>query len=155
MLWVIGVNFGYFLGSWIPFFNQFGKFAAIGFTNFIVNAGILNLFLGLTGISKGIWYSVFVAGAFIISVMHSYGWNKYWVFSIGENTSSGEEFAKFIVVSIFAGLVNVAVASFVVNFIHPLLGITPEGWANIGGIAGSACALIFSFIGFRLVVFKK
>ena len=33
--------------------------------------------------------------------------------------------------------------------------MNPESWANIGGVAGSAVALIFSFIGIRLIVFKK
>jgi hypothetical protein len=28
-------------------------------------------------------------------------------------------------------------------------------WANIGSIAGSAVALIFNFIGFRLAVFNQ
>ena len=154
VLWILGVNLGYFLGQWMPFFNQFGKFSAIGFTNFFVYLAILDLFIWKTGIANGIWYSVFVSVAFIVSVIHSYGWNKYWVFSAG-GSDSGGQFLKFLVVTVLAGLVNVGVASFVVNFTDPLFGISPEGWANIGGVAGSAVALIFSFVGIRLIVFKK
>jgi len=58
-------------------------------------------------------------------------------------------------VAIAALFVNVGTASFVVNFVHPVLGIDAKGWANIGAVAGSAMALSFSFIGFRLTVFKK
>ena len=155
ILWILGVNLGYFLGRWMPFFNQFGRFAAVGFTNFAVYTGILNIFLWQTKISSGAWYSFFVAVAFLVSVLHSYGWNKYWVFESGQSGQGGAEFGKFIIVTGIAGLINVAMASFVVNALHPMFGTTPEGWANIGGIAGSAVALVFSFVGIRLVVFKK
>ncbi len=158
--WILGVNFGYFLGIWMPFFNQFGKFAAIGFTNFILGLGILNLFIWQTGISSGVWYSVFVSVAFLVSVFHSYGWNKFWVFGNapgqdGQASGTGVQFTKFVVVTGIAGLINIAAASFLVDVVHPLGGMTPEAWANVGNIFGSAVALIFSFVGFRLVVFKK
>ncbi len=165
ILWIVGVNFGYFLGRWMPFFNQFGRFAAIGFTNFVFYSGMLNLLIAFTSISAGIWYSVFVGVSFTAGALHSYFWNKYWVFSAEggsasggdpqENSGAATEFGKFIVVSVVSGLINVGVASFLVNIIHPLFGINPERWANVGGIAGSAVALVFSFVGFRMVVFKK
>ena len=155
IIWIIGVNFGYFLGKWMPFFNQFGRFAAIGFTNFIVSTGTLNIFIAYSGITSGTWYSVFVTVAFLVGAMHSYAWNKFWVFSAQNSVASGGEFLKFFIVNGIAGLINVGVASFIVNVMHPLLGITPEGWANVGAIAGSAIGLIFSFIGFRLLVFKN
>jgi putative flippase GtrA len=139
----------------MPFFNQFGRFAAIGFTNFIVYTGILNIFLWWTSISSGIWYSVFVSVAFVISVMHSYGFNKYWVFESGNSGQGKGELTRFFIITGIAGLINVGVASFLVNVVGPLFGITPDGWANIGGIVGSAVALIFSFAGTRLFVFRS
>ena len=155
VIWIIGVNFGYFLGRWITFFNQFGKFAVIGFTNAAIYFGILNLLIARTGIAKGVWYSVFVTVAFIIGTVHSYGWNKYWAFEADGASVNGVEFAKFLFVSVLAGVINVGIASFVVNTINPMFGMTPEAWANIGGVAGSAIALILSFTGFKLAVFKK
>lgn len=188
LLWVLGVNLGYFLGQWLRFFNQFGKFAAVGFTNAAVYFGILNVLIYFSDINKGVWYSVFVAVAFAIGTIHSYFWNKFWVFSadrdsrlprpgsarvpLGErmgtlsekggpasggqyNKISGGEFGKFLTVSVGAGLVNVGTASVLVNFMNPLFGLTLDQWANIGGVAGSAVALVFSFIGFKLAVFKK
>ena len=43
ILWILGVNLGYFLGQWLGFFDQFGKFSAIGFTNAAVDFGVLNI----------------------------------------------------------------------------------------------------------------
>lgn len=155
ILWILGVNLGYFLGRWLAFFNQFGKFAAIGFTNAAVDFGILNLLIASTGVANGGWYSVFKGISFLVAMLHSYIWNKYWVFESGESGGGGVEFAKFATVSIIAIIVNVGVASFVVNAIHPLWGVSIKGWANLGAVAGSAIALLFSFIGFRLAVFKS
>lgn len=158
VLWILGVNLGYFLGQWLKFFNQFGKFAAVGFTNAAVYFGILNLLIAFSDINKGVWYSVFVAASFIIGAVHSYFWNKFWVFSASGGDSdkiTSEEFGKFLTVSVGAGLVNVGIASVLVNFMNPLFGLTPDQWANIGGVAGSAVALVFSFVGFKFAVFKK
>lgn len=154
ILWIIGVNLGYFLGKWLPFFNQFGKFTAIGFTNAAIDFGALNLLIALSGIAAGIWYSVFKAASFLAAVIPSYFWNKYWAF---ESRKGGGvvEFGKFMSVSVLAILVNNIVASFVVNYTDPFLGMSPEAWANIGAIAGSGAALVFSFLGFKKAVFKK
>ena len=155
-LWIIGVNFGYFLGQRLNFFNQFGRFAAIGFTNAAVDFVILNLLIAGTGIASGIYYSVFKTISFICAVIPSYFWNKYWAFKSGGQGGVGVmEFSKFFSVMIVSILINNGVASFVVNYIHPLLGFNPQRWANVGGIVGSAAALIFSFIGFKLAVFRK
>src|SRR3989344_1676329 len=154
-LWVLGVNLGYFLGRWLVFFNQFGKFAAVGFTNAAVYFGILNILIACSDINKGFWYSVFVAAAFIVGTTHSYFWNKFWVFKATEQEIGGVEIGKFLGVSMIAGLINVGVASGVVNLIHPLFELTLNQWANVGGVAGSAVALAASFMGFKLIVFKK
>ncbi len=155
ILWILGVNLGYFLGQWFTFFNQFGKFAAIGFTNAAVDFGILNLLIFYSGASAGILFSVFKGISFFIAAIHSYFWNKYWAFEAGRSGVSGQEFFKFFGVTIVAVLVNVAVASAVVNIVGPQFGLGNEAWANVGAVIGSAVALIVSFIGFKLAVFKK
>src|SRR3990167_4749551 len=81
VLWILGVNLGYFLGRWIGFFNQFGKYAAIGFTNFVVDTGVVNLLIAFSGIASGFGFSIFKSLSFIVAVTHSYIWNRLWVFS--------------------------------------------------------------------------
>lgn len=154
ILWILGVKLGYFLGRWMGFFNQFGKFAAIGFTNAAVDFGILNLLIAKTGEMAGLMYAGFKALSFIAATSHSYIWNKYWAFNAG-GTRGQAEFVKFFSVSILALAVNVGIASFVVNLIPPIPGVDARVWANMGAIAGSAIALVFSFVGFKMVVFKK
>ncbi len=154
LLWIIGVNLGYFLGRWLKFFNQFGKFAAIGFTNAAVDFGVLNFLIANTGITSGGWYSVFKGISFLSAIVPSYFWNKYWAFESTEG-SGGFEFVKFVSIAVVSIFINTGTASLVVNYIHPLAGLSPAVWANVGAVAGSAVALIFSFIGFKMMVFKK
>ena len=171
VLWILGVSLGYFLGRWLAFFNQFGKFSAVGFTNAAVYFGILNFLIFWSDINKGVWYSVFAAIGFVIATLHSYLWNKFWVFSQPEadqlladanisdgnskNKVNGEELGKFFTTYVVAGLVNIGIASGLVNFLDPVFGFNGDQWANIGGIAGSAVALIVSFVGVKLAVFRK
>lgn len=154
LLWILGVNLGYFLGQWLAFFNQFGKFATIGFTNAAVDFGVLNLLIAGTGVSSGIWYPAFKGISFISAVIPSYFWNKYWAFEAKEG-GGGFEFAKFVSVAVVSIFINIGTASLVVNYIHPLGGLSPAVWANVGAVAGSAVALIFSFVGFKVAVFRK
>ena len=164
ILWILGVNLGYFLGKWVGFFNQFGKFAVIGFTNAAVDFGVLNSLIAATGIATGSYYSFFKTISFLVALINSYLLNKYWAFAVPvpdvapqrvERPSSRLEFTKFAGVAIVAALINVGVASYVVNSIDPLFGFTPAVWANVGAIIGSAFALIFSFIGFKVLVFRS
>lgn len=155
ILWILGVNLGYFLGRWLGFFNQFGKFSAIGFTNAAVDFGILNLLIFYTDIASGVWFPVFKATSFIAGSVHSYFWNKYWAFEAGRSGITGQEFFKFFAVTVIAVLINVIAASIVVNIIGPQFGLSREAWANIGAVVGSAVALVVSFIGFKVAVFKK
>lgn len=154
-LWVLGVGLGYFLGRWFVFFNQFGKFAAIGFTNAAVDFGVLNFLIFYSGAASGVLFSVFKGISFVIAATHSYFWNKYWSFEAGKNTITGQEFLKFFSVTVTALLINVAVASIIVNLIGLQFGFSEEAWANVGAVAGSATALIASFVGFKKIVFKK
>lgn len=161
VLWVCGIQLGYFLGRWFGFFNQFGKYVAIGFTNFAVDAGVFNFLLSLTHAPEGPLFVVQKSISFVVAVSHSYYWNRTWAFRTGTDapqTSQDErraEFTKFLAVNLLAMAVNVTVAFFVVHFFPRPDSFTLELWANVGGIAGAASALIFSFIGFKVVVFKK
>jgi putative flippase GtrA len=152
--WIVGVNLGYFLGRWMAFFNQFGKFAAIGFTNFAVDSGVLYLLIAFSGINAGLWYTLFKSVSFLVGITHSYIYNRFWVFESGKSSNVGQEFSKFLSVGLVSFFVNVGVASAVVILIPPLFGITSVRWAGVGAIAGSAIALLLSFVGFKFLVFK-
>jgi len=153
VLWIIGVNLGYFIGRRINFFNQFGRFAAVGFTNFAVDSGVLYVLIALTQTSSGIYYGIFKVVSFLCAVTLSYVWNRNWVFGARKNPDMAKEFLRFLSVNIGAIIVNLSIAYIVVNYVKPQFGIDENAWAGIGAIAGSACALLLSFVGFKMSVF--
>ncbi len=153
VLWVLGVQLGYLLALAFKPFAQFGKFAAIGFSNAAVDFGVLYLFIGLTGVAGGLSYTLFKTVSFSVATVHSYFWNKSWAFEASGSQGGATEIARFVSVALASLVVNVVVASVVVT-----LGpqeADARAWAGIGAIVGSAAALVFSFIGFRIFVFRK
>jgi putative flippase GtrA len=162
ILWIVGVNLGYILGRWLDFFNQFGRFVAVGFTNAAVDFGVMYLLLVMLDVSettKGgtyfAWYGIIKGSSFLVAMLLSFIWNKYWVFGAGNSRSGGAELGRFIAVSVSAWLINIAVATSIASWVHPLFGITQNGWQGFSAIIASAVALAFSFTGYKLAVFRE
>jgi putative flippase GtrA len=143
-----------FIGRKIPIILQLAKFGAVGAFNTFLDWGILNLLIALTGIFAGIGYIIFKGISFLAANVSSYYWNKYWTFNSKENTSAAE-FGKFFVISLIGMIVNVIIASVVVNVIGPKGGLDPKKWANVGAAAATIISLVWNFVGYKLWVFKK
>jgi putative flippase GtrA len=143
----------YFLGRFWPILRQFGRFAAVGTLNTLINFGILNLLMYFTGITRGIYYSLFIAIAFVAAVTNSYFWNKFWSFQ-SKNGISLSEFSRFLIITIVGLLINDGVASFLVNVLGPIDGFSAVLWANLSALAGVAAAFLWNFCGYRYIIFK-
>jgi putative flippase GtrA len=155
VLWIIGVNFGYFLGKWMPFFNQFGRFAAVGFTNAAVDFGVLNILSALTGITGGGQIIPLNAISFTAAVICSYYLNKFWVFDDNAQAQESRKFSLFIIVSVIGIAINSGVVYLMTTVVHPQFGLAVNQWLNIAKILASAVGLIWNFAGYKLIVFKK
>ncbi len=150
-LWVIAL-----LAGKIPVLLQIAKFSAVGGLNTLLDLGVLNGLIVLAGQSTahGVWYSVFKSISFIVANTNSYFWNKYWTFGSTPGVNV-REFGQFFAVSIVGFGINVAVASLVVNVMAPLGGASPERWANVGALVATIAALIWNFLGYKFIVFKR
>jgi len=198
---VIFANFALWLVSLLsrlfPLLLQIAKFVAVGGLNTLLDWGILNTLIFLSGIAAGWWYSIFKSISFIVAVINSYFWNKYWTFQetqtntdttridrdytrintdsqyksvssplqpVSSQPASLKEFARFFVVSLIGFGINIGIASFIVNVVNPInlmrsissiAVITPERWANIGAFLATIFSLVWNFIGYKFIVFKK
>lgn len=161
-LFLFGLYFTYLISKKFRVFYQIGKFVLVGGFNTMVDFGVLNLLILLTGLATGISYSIFKSASFLTAAVNSYLWNKFWTFkktSFNPVTATageemGKEFLKFLTISFVGFMINVGVASFLVIFVGPLRGISPVIWANLGAVAGTAFSMTWNFLGYKFIVFK-
>ena len=64
-------------------------------------------------------------------------------------------FQDFFLIAGISFLLNVSVASLLVNVLGPQFGLSQEIWANIGAIIAAFAALFCNFIGYKFIVFKR
>lgn len=152
--------FGLYLGEWLSrkwaIFKSFAKFVMVGFFNTGVDFAVFNLLMHITGVVQGPTVSSFKTVSFVAAVTNSYFWNKYWAFEAGATkTEKGKEFVKFFVVNVIGALLNVGITSAIVLTTTPQFDLSQVVWNNVAAIVATAIALIWNFIGFRLIVFKK
>lgn len=141
------------LGIRWPIWFQFGKFAAVGSFNSFLDLAVLNALILLSGMATGWYYVAWKSLAFIVGKNSSYFWNKFWTFQ-AHGAITGREYLSFVFFTATGYLLNVGVASGVVNFISAPRGITENMWANIGALVGIFVALGWNFFMYRNVVFK-
>jgi len=151
---LLGMFVVFTLGKKFLFIYQAGKFALSGALTTFVDLGVLNGLIWISGIAAGPLYPVFKSISFIIAVIHSYIWNKYWTFERRKEPSGPKEFSKFLLTATVGFIINVGTASSVVNVIGPQFGIGLKLWANIGAFVATFVGMTWNFIGSKFWVFK-
>lgn len=143
-----------FLSRFWAVLYQFGKFAAVGALNTVIDLGIMNFLILLTGVYTGVYFSIFKASSFLVAVLNSYFWNKFWTFQ-SKAPVTLKEFSRFIFFTAIGLLINVSVASFIVTVLGPVFGVDPKLWANVGALIAVFVSLLWNFFAYRYIVFKS
>ena len=60
-----------------------------------------------------------------------------------------------MVVSTIGLFINVGALSLIVNSIGAPGAVSPALWANIGALIATAASLIWNFLGYKFIVFRK
>lgn len=148
-LWVL-----HLLSKKMPVFLQFGKFAAVGTLNTLLNFAVLNTLILFTGSSGGWKFTGFTVVAFFVATTNSYFWNKFWTFQ-SRVPLGWEEYGRFALFTLGGVLLNSGTAHLIVNIIKPQWGVAPELWANIGAFGGVVVSFMWNFIAYRKIVFRN
>jgi len=162
-----GLAITHIIGQRIAVIWQIGKFGVTGVLNFCVDLGVLSLLTFIMGkyfeVGSGdlifssvtffTFYSIYKSISFITANINSYIWNKYWTFQKEDDKKS--EFFQFFIVSIIGFVINVFFASIVFKYVSPVAGLNLEQWGLMGAVVGSIAGLIWNFLGYKFIVFKK
>jgi len=135
--------------------GQFLKFATVGVSNTLVDIGVLNLLMYLSGIYQGTFIIIFNVISVSLAIINSYFWNKYWTFGAKEEESKAQEFGTFVAVSLGGALINTLVVYSLTTFLDPAFGLGKELWANLAKILAIGLAWLWNFNGYKFFVFKK
>lgn len=141
---------------------QFGKFILVGIMNTLVDLIILNTETILSGVKQGPGYAIQKGASFLVAVIMSYFLNKKWTFQDNSQAEGGKKFSQFLFISVIGMIINVTVATLAVTYLKPIINsslhlsfLTDQAWVSVGALCGTAIGLIWNFIGYKFIVFKK
>ena len=158
ILWAAGVWFGDFLGARVkPFFSQFGRYAAAGFLSTTIDFSVLNLTSYLTGVTTGIIVGWVNAPGFLIAVVNGYLWNKLWVFKDYDKEGLFHDFPKFFAVGLGGLIINSTLIIALTTYapVSIVAAVGPSKWLNVAKFIANIAVIIWNFLGFKFIVFKK
>ena len=155
ILGAIGIWVAYLIGKKYLAIYQLAKFLLIGAMTALVDLAILNLLIFIFGIAVGITFTVFKTISFIIAFSTKYLGDKLWAFEDDKMIGLKKQIGAFFGVTLIGLLINVVVASLVVNWIGPQFGLSARVWANIAGITASLTTILWNFPAYKYLVFKK
>lgn len=155
ILSLLGLWISEILGKRFLWIFQAAKFFLMGVLATLIDLAVLNLLIWISGIASGFYFSVFKGISFLAAMVGKYFGVKFWTFEKTDTVSVSTEFGKFLLISVIGLAINVAVASFVVNFIGPQFGIEEKVWANLGAIFAAFTSFLWNFLGTKFIVFKK
>jgi len=134
--------------------KRFSKFSIVGFSNAVVDIGVLNLFLWLQPTRDPMLLVLFNGVALVLANTNSYVWNSLWTFR--ERADPGP---RQTVLFALQALVNIAVSNGLFwALIHPLLVDTDIPVYLVGNTAKIISVVVASTISYfimRYLVFSR
>ncbi|AKM82166.1 TPA: GtrA family protein [Candidatus Berkelbacteria bacterium] len=122
--------------------RQFVKFGVVGFSSFIVDAGIYFVETRYLGI----YYIVAKGVSFLVSVINSYTWNRRWTFK-SANEQKTQEFGKFLIVSTVGFGLNLSIMYLTVSVLRI--------FDFYGLLIATAVVMVWNFSANKFWVFKE
>jgi putative flippase GtrA len=128
----------------------------VGVINTGIDFAVLNALLFSTKIYSGRWLILFNSISFSAAVINSYFLNKYWTFkSQNAEDSKTKQFSQFLIISVIGISINDAIVYGLATFTSPLFGFSAQMWTNVAKLFATAASMIWNFIGYKFIVFKK
>jgi len=148
---VPGMIIANYIGKKLGILWQLAKFALVGVLNTVIDFGVLNFLIAITTTTSGIGIIFINAISFLTAVINSYFWNKEWVFTAGKKGN----FATFFIVTLIGLSINTGIVYTLTTYIPPVIVSSETLWANLAKVLATGISLVWNFMGYKLIVFKK
>jgi len=154
------------LSRWAEIFFQIGKYGIVGTANFIVDLAIFHAVIYFSGsieprdlftlvfITVTTW-TIFKGISFICANINSFIWNKFWTFHDRNLEKTGSEYLQFLTVSLIGLIINSVAFTVVFAFRPGSSAHLDAVWGTYGAAAGAVAGMVWNFIGYKFIVFKK
>jgi putative flippase GtrA len=153
-LFTLGILIAKVIFKSIKFLFQLAKFAETGVLNTLIDMGIYNGLIWLTGITSGAFMIPLNIFSFSCATGNSYFWNKHWTFEKNDK-AKGKEFIEFFIVTMIGMGINTLIVFLGTTFFSPMMGLSAAAWANLIKIGATMFSMIWNFAGYKFIVFKK
>jgi len=142
------------------FSPRFIRYAIVGVLNTLLFFGLVNLLGALFGVYSGLAFTAISAFSVSLVIVHSYLWNRRWVFRSEERKKTGQ-FVKFALVNFGAMAINAGIVYVITTYVPPFYWFAPFGglakifWANFAEAVSIVAVVIWNYLGFKFFVFRS
>lgn len=148
---ITAMYIAYLLSKKLSLFLQIARFGLVGVLNTSIDFGLLNFLSVATQVTKGISIIPINTISVAAAVFNSFFWNKEWVFPTRRHPS----FAIFATVTVIGLSLNTAIVYTLTTYIDPVLVKSDTLWANFAKVMATAVSMVWNFLGYKLIVFKR
>ena len=154
VIFLVGIIFIKTIFKSFGFLFQFLKFAETGVLNTLIDMGIYNGLIWITGITSGALIIPLNAFSFSCATGNSFFWNKFWTFE-KKDKSKAREFLEFFAVTMVGMGINTTIVFLGTTYFPPIMGLSGGAWANLVKIGATFVSMVWNFVGYKFIVFKK
>lgn len=122
--------------------RRFVKFSIVGAIGFVIDTGVLNIMIGLLGMSTGLLRLVSKTTSFTLALTSNFFWNRYWIYPESRSKSIRVQVIQFTVVNIIGLVLNLLIFGLVSSALIPRLQI--DYGVNNGLLLGTNIGQVFA-----------
>ncbi|OGD86847.1 hypothetical protein A2164_01430 [Candidatus Curtissbacteria bacterium RBG_13_35_7] len=148
---IIGMIIASYISKKLAIIWQVAKFALVGVLNTAIDFGIYNFLIFISNITQDAGIAVINMLSFSTSVINSYFWNRKWVF---KGAKQGNFFI-FVTIALIGLTINTTIVWGLTTIVDPLFGMDKKLWANVAKALATSISMIWNFLGYKMIVFKK
>ncbi len=147
-LWALG-----YFSRRIRVFSSIAKYSIVGFLNAAIDFGVLNLLSAATGATQGFFAAGVNMPGFLLAAIHSYFWNRYWVFQKEGGRRFFSGFILFFGITVAGALINGGIVGVITTF-SPPSRLNAAGWLNVAKVLAASIQILWNFGWYRFFVFR-